>query len=112
MKKSIFYILILILLFFRVAAIAEDDKNKDTPVGMERIQVGDTHSILVPQGAKINKEGGVLIIETIGRYAARRFYEIEERIFKLESTQEGLSKEVQELKESLIKKIATDSIPK
>ena len=52
-------------------------------------------------GAKINKEGGVLTIETIDRYAARRFTEVEERLAKIESIQEQLKNEIRELKESL-----------
>jgi hypothetical protein len=111
MKRISFFILILILVFSTVL-IAAEDKNKEVPVGMELVLIKDNYKLLVPKGAKIRKEGAVFILENIDEYVARRFYDMEERIVRIEAKEEGLKKEIEQLKSNLIKPQEVESFPK
>ena len=103
MKKTSFFILIFILVFSTTLIAAEEDKNKEVPVGMELVTVKDNYKLLVPEGAKIHKEGPVFVLENINEYAARRFHDIEERIVKIEASQEEFKKEIEQLKKDAVK---------
>lgn len=76
-------------------------KNTDIPPGMEIIEVGNT-SQMVPQGTRVIKEGGRRTIESTRRYMARRFFEMDARLKKLERENDELKKEVRKL-EALLK---------
>lgn len=102
MKRTSFFILIFISALSTVP-IAAEDKEKEVPVGMELVLIKDNYKLLIPKGAKIRKEGAVFIIENIDEYVARRFHDIEGRIVKIEAKEEGLKKEIEQLKNNLIK---------
>ncbi len=103
MGKTSFFILIFILFFSTILIAAEEDKEKEIPVGMERIPVTDSYNLLVPKGTNIHKEGALSIIENINEYVARRFYDTENRIVKIETNVEELKREIKQLKKKLIK---------
>ena len=107
-KRTSFFILILTLAF-SAALIAAEDKNKEVPPGMELVLVKDNYKLLVPEGAKIRKEGAVFILENIDEYVARRFHDMEERIVRIEAEEDGLKKEIERLKNSLIKSQEAES---
>lgn len=109
-KRTSFFILILVLAF-SAALIAAEDKNKEIPPGMELVLVKDNYKLLVPEGAKIRKEGAVFILENIDEYVARRFHDMEERIVRIEAKEDGLKKEIERLKNSLIKPQEAESFP-
>jgi len=110
MKRTSFFVLIFILAF-SAELIAAEDKDKEVPVGMELVLVKDNYKLLVPKGAKIRKDGAVFIVENIDEYVARRFYDMEERIIRIEAEEEGLKKEVDCLKSNMIKLQEAKSFP-
>lgn len=103
MKKTGPFILIFILAFSAALIAAEEDKNKEIPVGMELISVGKVHKVLVPEGTKMRKKGSLLVIENINEYVARSIHDMKERIANIEANEERLKKEIEQLKEALIK---------
>ena len=109
MKRTSCFILILILAF-SAALIAAEDKKKEVPVGMELVSVKDNYKLLVPEGTKIRKEGAIFILENINEYVARRFHDMEEHIVRIETTEEELKKEIEQLKNNLIKPQKAESL--
>lgn len=106
MRKSAYFILSIILIFYAMEVFSEEDGNKDyvlskeglkIPVGMEIKKVGDAN-ILVPQGGKIRKVGDLLVRESIDEYAAREFMMMRERLNHIEKEQDIIKKEIEELK--------------
>lgn len=83
--------------------------ENDTMVGpgMEVRDVGGVR-VIVPQGAKVYREGSQVIFEDTGEYLARRFAMLEDEIAYLkedllrkERAIEGLKKEVARMQETL-----------
>jgi len=109
MKRISFFILIFISALSTVS-IAAEDKEKEVPVGMELVLIKDNYKLLIPKGAKIRKEGAVFIIENIDEYVARRFHDMEGRIAKIEAEEKGLKKEIEQLKNNLIKSQEVESL--
>ena len=103
MIKVSFFILIVILTLPLMVISAEENKDKEIPVGMELMSIGKAHDALVPEGTKMRKKGDLQILENANEYAARRLYYMEERIVKIEESEEGLRKEIEQLKNELIK---------
>lgn len=83
------------------AAIVPKNAVMEEPAGMEKMKIGGVN-LLVPKGTQITKKGTLLIVESRGEYAARRFLEMEERFEQLEAEQEKLKKTIVEL-ENIIK---------
>ena len=66
--------------------------------GMETVEIGDA-KILVPQGAKVYKEGDVIQVEDLSEYSARKFQELEARCNKLQAQYEEINKKTEQLTE-------------
>jgi hypothetical protein len=101
----------LFLLFFSVGTVtltahAQMDPQKyeqkavEVRPGMEIIKVGDAR-ILVPKGAKVRKEGDLIVIEDFGEYAGRKFEALEDRMLRVEKELQVLEEALGRLKERL-----------
>ncbi|MCM8831034.1 MAG: hypothetical protein NC918_02440 [Candidatus Omnitrophica bacterium] len=100
-KKQLFF-LIAIIISIPTLLKASEQKN-DIPPGMKKIKIG-AQVIIVPEDAKVKKDGSALIIEDFGEYATRKFLEIEKKLNALEFTQNDLKEKIMEL-EKYIKDI-------
>lgn len=90
----------IILICLPLIAFAEEYEKEQVPDGMELIQAG-TVRILVPKGARVKREGSLIIVEDLGEYVGRKFLEMEERFAKFEEKEEERRKEIEELKKAL-----------
>jgi len=107
MKKNIIF-LILVLIFCACFSYAEagdyadDAAASEAPAGMKIEKVGDLN-LRLPKDAEVRRtgKGGLLDVETIDEYAARKLEEMESRVDSLEKSQEKLAEEIKRLKEVL-----------
>ena len=83
--------------------------NAQLSPGMESVKVGDVN-LVVPKGAKVHKEGSLLVVEDMGTYSARKFVEIEGKLKHMEEEQgelkaqiEGLAKTVRDLQKTRLR---------
>ena len=83
------------LLSFSPLFAAEDDRG-DIPEGMEVIEIGQTR-VVVPKGSKIDKRGGLVLLENVDDYVARTISELEERVTDLESRLQGIEEKIEKL---------------
>ena len=99
MKKIFifFSILALIIIFPSVLIAKEETKEQDIPTGMQIVEIGGAN-VLVPEGTKVRKKGGLIILESTSEYAARKISDIEEQIGQLEKEDKRLEKEIEILK--------------
>ncbi|MBL7156768.1 MAG: hypothetical protein ISS92_01255 [Candidatus Omnitrophica bacterium] len=103
MKSVKVFILILAFFFSATLAFTQEAKREPgvkIPPGMEIRKVGDVN-ILMPKGAKMDKRGGVILLENTDQYAAQKFLEVENRLIEIEAEQRMLKNEVKNLKNSL-----------
>lgn len=109
MRKIVYLILSVFLIFYVIKVFSEESENKDytlteegfkIPAGMELKKVGDAN-ILIPKGGKLRKAGDLLIMEGADEYAAREFMEVNERLNNIEKEQEIIKKEIEELKKTI-----------
>lgn len=91
-------LIVLILQFSCLLCIAQDQEkeNKGLAPGMEVIKIGGAN-VLVPEGTKVTKKGGLIILESTSEYTGRKVLEIEERIERLESKDNELQEEITKL---------------
>jgi hypothetical protein len=75
---------------------SQADKSGQPSAGMEVMKMGDAN-VMVAKGARVRKEGSLLITEDVGTYAARRFAEMEERFSKIEDQQNELKGQIERL---------------
>ncbi|MCF7887393.1 MAG: hypothetical protein K9L71_03160 [Candidatus Omnitrophica bacterium] len=71
--------------------------DKKAPPGMEIISIGNVDYV-VPEGTKVKKKDGIISVEGRSEYTARRFSEVEERIFALEEKNRTLENKFENLK--------------
>jgi hypothetical protein len=102
MRKVILAILISLLYLYPTIVVSQS-KDTEVPPGMEIIQIGKVN-VLVPKGIKVRKEGGLVILENIRDYVARRLLDMEERLAEIKARQEKLRGEVEDL-EKVLKEI-------
>lgn len=81
-----------------VKAGGDDTNQQEAPGGMEIITVGGGQQLILPKGTKMRRVGAQLIIEDNAEYVSERLWDLEKRIKKLESADEELKKQIQELK--------------
>jgi hypothetical protein len=74
-----------------------EERGITPPPGMEIIKVGN-HNILLPKGKHIRKKGGILVLETTSEYVSRKLLEMKECFTHIDTEQEELKKEIEELK--------------
>ena len=103
MKQFAFinFIVVFIVSFVVISARAQEsveDTIIDTLPGMEIVTIGDT-KIMVHEGAKVYEKDGIIIVESVGQYTARKLKRSEERARDLNDTIENLQSKLQELKE-------------
>jgi len=96
MKKIVFIVLAagFLVSLFALRPSAEEEYLVGgivVPPGMDVIKVG-TANVLVPEGTQVFEKKGLITIETIGQYTARRLIEIEERFVAIETRVEVLEK--------------------
>ena len=99
MKKLKVVILIFIFFVLVMSAYAQSTFNREIPQGMEAVQIGGSGWLIVPQGAKTRRVGAQIIVEGSKEYMSRRFFEMNERLEKIEKNQEALQKELAALKD-------------
>jgi hypothetical protein len=96
MKRSL-CLLVLVFFFSVIFVMAEEEK---IPRGMEMFKIGETR-ILLPQGAKVSKNGDLLVLENAAEYASRRILDMQEELEQLRASVEDLRVQVEELKKAL-----------
>ena len=94
MKITRFFLLIFIaaFIFSAMHIHAQDGKSGitlDVPTGMEVKKAGPV-DFVIPQGAEVHDDGGVISIESTPQYMSRKFIEIKNRFDKLEAEQARL----------------------
>jgi septal ring factor EnvC (AmiA/AmiB activator) len=106
-NRYIIFLSIFALIFCAVYLYAQDievRKGLQIKPGMEIVKMGDAE-VVVPKGATVTKQDGMIVVEDIAQYVGRRFELVEGRLSKLDTRQEGLRKEVKQLREDLQKVI-------
>ena len=96
MKKLSLLLLVIVLVFPALAAMAQDDNNVFVPAGMEVIQVGGT-KVVVPKGSHVRKQADVIILEPPVEYVARNIEDMNGRITELERQVAVLSDKIEQL---------------
>lgn len=66
--------------------------------------MGGGRRILMPRDTKSHKSGNVILLEGTNEYVTRKFTDLEKKLTNIETFQNALAKEIEEIKES-IKKI-------
>ena len=101
MNKRKMFIVAVILFSSVIIVFAQSNRIQNIPQGMEMIEINGEGGgqLIVPKGAKTRKVGAQIIVEGTKEYMSRRFYEMEERLAKMEKAQGDLEKEVVALKE-------------
>jgi len=100
MKKASSILLAVTLIFSIMPAMAEEGKQEDVPLGMEKTQVGGVE-MLVPKGLKFYKKGDLITLETMNEYVARKISEMDERLTEIETKEEELNKKIERIDETL-----------
>ena len=113
MKKICCFISVVFLLLLRSVSYAQDyednsikkDLRKITPesanqvpIGMEIRRIGGINMV-VPIGTQFYKEGSQLKMEEASEYSARRFWEVTERVNKLEEKARALEGKLKNLED-------------
>ena len=73
----------------------------EVPPGMELVNVGGIRMI-IPQGAKVEKKGSLLVMEGVDEFVVRNLKEMNARIEKIEANQDDLGKMVGDLKKEML----------
>jgi hypothetical protein len=83
---------------------ALDNKESaiDIPPGMELRKVGSI-SMIVPEGTQVSRKNSLVVMEGPDEYAARNIYEMKGRLMALEAQQHDLKKELDDLRETILK---------
>lgn len=106
MKKAKFFLAAFILALSVISVFAQgaqehtNQTNMDVGPGMEVIKHGNLN-VIVPKGAKVREEGGMLTIEDIGDYTGRKFEETDQRLAAIEETQEELREKIEQLTQAI-----------
>lgn len=74
-----------------VAAPKSDTKEEEVPPWMENADKTGNSTYLVPKGAKVERIAGQVVVEPPTEYVARQVFELKKR-------QDGLEKELKEIK--------------
>jgi cell division protein FtsB len=104
MNKNCVFLLFIVLNFFigSISAEASDSnaEQKETFLpGMETKVIGSQgQRLYLPRGTKLRKIGAQLIIEDNAEYVADRLWILKNRIKQLETENEELKKQIQDLK--------------
>lgn len=78
------------------------DKDKEIPPWMDDLHIKGQGVYLVPKGAKVQRiTSGHMFIEPPNEYAARRFFEVEEHLTKVEQRQNDTQEQLEKLKKEL-----------
>ena len=85
---------------------AQTNRTEEIPPWMEKVDKAGQASYLVPKGSKVGKFGAEYNVETTEEYTARRFYEIDQHLDKMEKREEKLDKELNKKLEDLRKQQA------
>jgi len=101
MKKIKLVLLISVFVFSAVFTVAAQEKKGTVPVGMEEKEI-EGRKFIVPIGARFQKRGDLLVLESAHEYVARRLYEMEECLKEIETTQQELGKKIEEVKQTMI----------
>jgi len=113
MKKIFPVILLVTFLCFQGPSYAVDELTKkeyieeaalengvQVPPGMELRRIGGINMI-VPQGAKLYKDGPVFRMEDDGGYASRKLKNMDDRFNKLDEQLKKIEEEIVELRKSI-----------
>jgi len=102
MKRLKIIGIFLIVMFYPLSVLAQQNKGKEIPPWMEDIKIKGRSTYLVPKGATHKIIGAQIVVEPPSEYVARRIYEMEaqmeEHFNKITKDQEEIKKEIQELK--------------
>jgi hypothetical protein len=90
----------ILLLFLPGAFAVAGEKDIEALPGMELVRVGNTR-LMVPEGARVYKQDGVIVVENAGEYATRKIKISEERVEGINEDIEDLQDKMDELKSAL-----------
>lgn len=99
MLKLNLFIFIFLFSFWILFVCAQDYNQTaiNNPPGTEVVRIGNV-DVVVPEGSRVRKRGGVMFFEDTGQYTGRRFYETDQRLAAIEAKQEELAKQIEELR--------------
>jgi hypothetical protein len=80
---------------------AQTNRTQEIPPWMEKVDKDGQASYLVPKGSRAGKFGAEYKVETTEEFVARRFYELDQRLDKMEQREEDLDQKLDENLESL-----------
>lgn len=83
-------------------ALDNKESAKNIPPGMELRKVGSI-SMIVPEGTQVSKNGSLVVMEGPDEFAARNIYEMKGRLMALEARQHDIEKELNSLRETVLK---------
>ncbi|HTY45950.1 MAG TPA: hypothetical protein VMD52_08180 [Patescibacteria group bacterium] len=98
MKKTVFFIVVCLVLCGSLFVLAQNNQEQAAPDGMEYIQVSNGYKILVPKGMKLIPVGSYERVEKLDTYVARRFEEMDKRLKEIETGQAQMQGELAQLK--------------
>ena len=82
------------------AEVASDSSTKERP-WLRQEKVTNNYNIKVPWDMRLERQEGRIFFENINEYVARRFYELQERITRIEENQQKMMEEITALREEL-----------
>lgn len=106
------FVLIVMVLFCagQMTSFAQNDEDDirkpqskdEVPPWMEKVDRGGGSTYLIPKGARVDEvTSGVVKIEPPAEFVARRLYEQDIRLKKIEKSQETVTQELEGLKKEL-----------
>ncbi len=113
MRRLKIFIFISMFLWAVNMALAQKEpqpKDSDVPQGMEAIKVTEGYRLIIPEGAKIKRIGGQIIVEDSREYEVRKFQDLESRLTKMDQNQEEFKKIYEGTKESTSAKLNDMSV--
>jgi hypothetical protein len=96
--RQVFLAVFIIFFLFHLPLSAAEYNSDEIPEGMELIEIGQTR-VLVPKGSKVDKRGGLVLLENVDDYVARTISDLENRITSLESRLQAMEEKIGKLSE-------------
>ncbi|MFC1514412.1 hypothetical protein ACFL5X_00735 [Candidatus Omnitrophota bacterium] len=92
--------LLLAFLVMLSPVFTQDNDPYNVPEGMELIEIGQT-KVIVPQGTQVEKKGGLVLLEDINSYTARKISDLETRLGSIEARLKGLEEKLDGLERKI-----------
>ena len=87
----------IVVLVFLCAAVAAADNKDNISDGLENVAITESASRLVPKGADISIDKGIVKVESIAGFTGRKIEELERRINLLEQKLKDMESKLMQL---------------